>query len=817
MASFPFLLSLWVVPAEKRGAAASYRADRLSGVLYGLACAPIGAFFGILAFSPVYGSAGWWIGTLTFAGTFAVAMFLARKSSYSVLKLTELALGIKWRARVDFLHVLEEAERNGVLRRPAGAGYLVFQDDALAAYLAGTGETASADREPERAASPARTRTAWFTRFKAAQRSWGASLLRRALITPEPGQTPPSRLLSAVSGWLSKPRIDRITFDFGAGTAIAVLAGYLLSAIPSGTHIGTIIICAILFPLLGFAVAAVAGKWLLKAVSDAARGGAVYAPLVKRKVRIAAAAVVVAAGVVLVAEAGPFLAKALAFLLPSAFVTACGLWLCVLSFRKWHTSPRRWLRWLPDQVAVATSAAALLVLADRELLTTQWASVLLFPVAIAGSLRLWTVMGKAERLVIRAAADITLSLLLGGELVLFLVWLANVLGMPRAEVSLIRTGLGSAGSYAGVYDGGRLWAGIYAALAAVSVILALYPDRLKRLVKWFDPDRPNPAQVASVAQRAVTGLYIGVLTIVFVGVAGPSALTPTLHRQLKATYVVALQRQLEAEAQVSAYDEIRAEFNALEPPGSLSILAYLVQEIHHDADQQADAPGATKTEGALAHRLGEDQAAALGLPGPVPAIPVAAGSTDLDQPVQNAPQLSNLATETTAKENASDQANRNLKAAFELAVTAVTNAIPIPSISKNEVAQILTQYISGLVDDSKVTEAFETWLEQHRKKPPTAEELIVPDPVHLDNATQSDLNREAATQGVTVTPPDINSVVTNPSSTAAELDQATINNAVDSADQAQEIQQTGNCSGCIDLGRDGGSNDDHNDDTHIGD
>ena len=811
---FPFLLSMWSVQVEERAAAASYRADRLSSVLYGLACAPAGAFLGILAFSPAYGSPGWLAGTLLSALTVSAAVWIAGGSSYSLLKLTELGLAVKWRERVDFLHVLDEAEHNGVLLCTR-AGY-AFRDSALQGYLIATGEAASPDRE--------RGRASWFTRFKAAKRSWAARLLRWALTQREPEKTPQNRTLSAASRWLSKPRIDRITFDFSVGTAIAVLAGYLLSAIPAGTRVGTVIVCALFFPLLGFAVAAVAGRGLLRVAADAARTGAVYVPLVSRKVRVGAAALVVAAGAVLVAEAGTFLANSLAFLLPPAFVTACGLWLCVLAFRKRHTSPRGWPKRVPDQVAVATSAAALLVAADRQLLTTQWATVLLFPVAVAGSLRLWTVMGKAKRLIIRAGADIALSLLLGGELVLFLVWLANVLGMPRAEVSLIRTGLGSAGSYAGVYDGGRMWAGIYATLAMASLILALYPDRLKRLTKWFDPDRPNPAKLAVAAQRAVTGLYIGVLTIVFVGAAGPSALTPTLHRQLKATYVVALQRQLETEAEASAYDEIRAEINALTLPGPASILVYLVQEIHHDAHQSADAPGATKAEAALAHRLGEDQAAALDLPGPAspgPAVAAAADSAELDQPVHDAQQISNLATETTAEENASDQASRNRKAAFELMVTALANAIPIPSISKNEVAQILTQYVSGLVNDSKVTEAFETWLVQHRKKPASAEELIVPAPDNLDNATQNDLSHEANVQGVTVIPPDVNGVVPNPSSSAAELDQAMINDAVNSANQAQEIQQTGSCPGCLDLGNNGSSNDDHNDDqqpdTHVGD
>jgi len=808
---------------RRRTASVSYRADRRNSMLYGLACAPLGAFMGVLAFSPAYGTPGWLAGTLLSALTVSVGIWIVRGSSYSLLKLTELALAVRWHERADFLGVLKEAEDKEVLLR-SSAGYLVFRDSALRKYLADMGEAASSGQGREDAVGLGRTGirfksirpSSWFTRFKASQQAWVTRLLRRALIQPEPGKTSRNRVLSAVSGWLSKSRIDRLTFDFGVGTVIAVLTGYLLRAIPEGTAIPTLVVDALFAPLFGFAIAAVASKGMLQAASHAACKGAVYAPLISRKARIGAVAAALAVGVALIATVGTFLADALAFLLPTAFVTACGLWLCVLTFRKWCTSPRRWLRRVPDQVAIATSAAALLVGTDRELLTTQWATVLLFPVAIVGSLRLWTVMRKTKRLIIRAGADIALSLLLGGELVLFLVWLANVLGMPRAEVSLIRTGFSSTGSYAGVYDGGRMWASIYATLAVASVILVLYPVRLKRLTKWFD--RLSLAQVASTAQRVLIGLYVGILTIVFVGIAGPDALTPTLHRQLTATYVVALQRQLEMDAEATAYNEIREEINQLTPPGTVSVLIYLIQAIHHDANQKADAHGGTRAEEALAYRVGHDQAAAIDLPNPpTPASggQAAADSADLSKPTHDAPELSSLATETAAGESADDQARARLKTALELAVSAAANFIPIPNVSKNEVAQIATQFLSGLIDDTKVTEVFEAWLEHtpHSEKPPSAEVLVVPDPDNLDNAAQADLNHAAITQDVTVLP---SGVLPDPSASIAEIDQSLIDDAVSTASQAQEIQETGTCADCINLGsNDNVSHDDDNPDTHV--
>ena len=49
------------------------------------------------------------------------------------------------------------------------------------------------------------------------------------------------------------------------------------------------------------------------------------------------------------------------------------------------------------------------------------------------SYRTWRAMNDVARLAVRAAADIALSLLLGADLVLFVVWLANLLGPHQAR------------------------------------------------------------------------------------------------------------------------------------------------------------------------------------------------------------------------------------------------------------------------------------------------------------------------------------------------------------------------------------------------
>ena len=66
----------------------------------------------------------------------------------------------------------------------------------------------------------------------------------------------------------------------------------------------------------------------------------------------------------------------------------------------------------------------------------------------------------------RAAADIAVALLLGSTLVLLLVWLANLLHMPPAEVRVLRGALGRAG--AAVDPPWWLWTVLFALLAGAS-------------------------------------------------------------------------------------------------------------------------------------------------------------------------------------------------------------------------------------------------------------------------------------------------------------------------------------------------------------
>ena len=225
LAFLPFLLVLWSVPVQERPAAASYRADRLSSVLYGLACAPVGVVLGGIMFLPAYGSPGWLVGTLLSALSLSAGIWVVVGSSYSLLKLTELALAAKWRERIDFLHVLEEAEHNKVLRRTPG-GY-VFRDSVLREISRPRGRLRRGSSLPAMHGLGRRFKITWLLPGSLVSRPpsgpgslddfyagrWSSLSQGRLRGT---GRRP-------VADVLSTSRIDRITFDFSVATAIAVL------------------------------------------------------------------------------------------------------------------------------------------------------------------------------------------------------------------------------------------------------------------------------------------------------------------------------------------------------------------------------------------------------------------------------------------------------------------------------------------------------------------------------------------------------------------------------------------------------------------
>jgi len=126
---------------------------------------------------------------------------------------------------------------------------------------------------------------------------------------------------------------------------------------------------------------------------------------------------------------------------------------------------------------------------------------------------------------VRAGTDITTSLLVGATLVMLLVWLANLLRMPAAEVAVVRGALHRAGELIDLPW--WLWAALYALLAGASLAFARWPVKLARATRWFTRLRVAPA--ANLTRRVLGGAHIGLLVIALIGLTTPPTVGPVLR------------------------------------------------------------------------------------------------------------------------------------------------------------------------------------------------------------------------------------------------------------------------------------------------
>jgi hypothetical protein len=551
-----------------------------------------------------------------------------------------------------------------------------------------------------------------------------------------------------------------------------------------------------------------------------------------------AAAIVCAAGLITLAP-GPAavrhgLAVAGTAALPGAVVAIVGGWGAALVHRRLRDSTRLPVRrvpllrqvrpirdaalgpWIADALAAGVACVTVLLWSDPVLLGAQAAAALLFPLAVWLSVRAWREMSGSERVPVRAAADITVSLLLGASLTGLLVCLANMLKMPPAEVGALKDAADRVGGLLDVPW--WAWAGLYAALAALSVASVRWPGLTRRLGRWA----ARPLRVrggwltwqrivpgAEVARRGTAGAHIGLLLITLIGAVAPAAAEPVLRVRLASQYTQSLTDIARAEGATAELRLVAADLPLL-PASALVPLVDLVVDIHRDGKATDGQPSATVVELDLASRLGELQAETLSAghrPPPVEQLEAdTTRAAGLDSPAadsgQEGERLGELATEEhddRAAEELADQAG-------ELAASALATALgPIPGLGSGEVTGILKEYLSALIELSPLKDTFAAWTEKlgQQTEPPAAADLVVPAPARLDAAAVAQARQEVA-----------NSPVSDPAKLKSLIDEGGVAGAVAVANQTRYLQENaaGPCDGCAQPDSGSGSgNDDHPD------
>jgi hypothetical protein len=746
----PVLVSQWTEPVH-RDVTWTYRADRrttAARLAAWLASAGLVAAIVLGTGTPV----ATWLGVDLSLGAGAGLLAALTTGPYPMVKLTELILLAQWRQPVRLHHVLRDATARQVLVR-AGEHWK-FRDETVRAALGVAYAVELGERDRAREARAARLTRAMATGARA-------------------------RLVAAMDA----RGIARARTDLAAGVAVfVVLLGLTLAHRPGSLAWWRVLgVFAAIAAVAGLICYAFAPRLLRPAVA-CVRWTVVNVAPFSRRTRLAAAAIAVAAAAVLIATEGPALAALAAVVLPAVLVTVCGGWVLLVNRRGKRTA--WWHRRLQDAVVAATTGTALLVLVRRDVLAVAPAAGLLFPVAAWAGFRVWRAMNASGRLAVRAGADITLSLLLGADLVLFVVWLANLLGLTRPEVAAVRGGLEQAGDRTDLPW--WLWTGLYAALAAAAVAFAVWPDRLRRAIGLSA--RLRVVSVIDMLRRVLTCVHIGLLVIVLVAVAVPAAVFPMLRDQLAARYTVAYQRQLEAAGEQAAYAEISARFTT--PQANHAVLADIVEKIHRIDHPKQGHDHATATETDVARRVGELQAATL-LAAHATSVATAeqsaAAAAGFTAPIRNEPDLRTRVTELDEQDKREDAADKRAEQAGDLAAATIAGLLSVPDIGSNEVVQIVREYLGGLIEESPLKDTFAAWTARlaGALRPPDAETLVVPQPLRLEaEALMTQFKAEEKDHFAMTLP-----------STAHE---SPVDAAVDLTNQARYLSEGGSgpCTGC---------------------
>ncbi|HEY1640254.1 MAG TPA: hypothetical protein VGG35_06185 [Streptosporangiaceae bacterium] len=512
---------------------------------------------------------------------------------------------------------------------------------------------------------------------------------------------------------LTPPAIIRISVDFGLGAALACLAAFGVGARPAHA----LLALALFVPVLAAsAVTSRAGTGLLRfAARRLAKPPAAGRSWPRRwlpPLVLAAAAIGLLLGLAGPAAVWADVKATAVRLLPAAAAAVFAIWAFTLARRRLRGSSPLVRRVVTDVLAALLTGLVLLAGIARDLLSSQPAAGLLFPVMAWASVWAWLAMSRSRRLAVRAAADIVGSLLLGADLVLLIVWGANLLGLRPGEVAALRGALEQTGAIADLPW--WLWSGLYLVLAGMSAAFVLWPAPLQDVTRWWERLRVVPS--AEVTRRMLTVVHIGLAVTVLIGLAAPPGLGAALRAELQDRYALAVSAELQARGEQAAYQAITREFSA----GRLAAaraqpLTSVVSKIHTvSSPEPGDSTGdsATGTERDVARRLGQAQAVTLRLSRPAAADTAAAEPADLDSPGRDAGDLRQRLDQLDSQQHRAAEARRQAAEAGDLAAAAVAGLLQVPRIGSGEVVQIIREYLSGLVEGSRLKDVFAAWVQK---------------------------------------------------------------------------------------------------------
>jgi hypothetical protein len=400
------------------------------------------------------------------------------------------------------------------------------------------------------------------------------------------------------------------------------------------------------------------------------------------------------------------------------------------------------LRRLGIVAIVLVPAYVLFLLFDDQLLGGPL-EVPVFPLAGWLAFLLWRHMRTSTRVAVKAGGDIVLAFTAGSVLVLFLAWLANVLALAPAEVEVIKRVADA------VRDAVELppwvWACAYVALTGGYLLAALGPRRFQSIPRRLGALHVVPGMDAVRRTSTVTG--IGLMALAFLGLVVPPTASTLLGYEIHQRYTIAAQDELAARDRIAVYQAITAQVPT--SPVRLTVLAELVEDVHHAEPPAAGTDAPTPAELNLAHRLGQLQANTLVAPVNRPQADPRATATEaeLDRPIRTVDDLEDRLSRQQQADDLTRTRKKQAETAAELAAATVTSLLDTVHLGNSEVVGVVREYLDGLAE-SPLGEVFLAWTQRLLPgRPPSATLAVEPDPQRLDNAARTQLFVERMTEG----------------------------------------------------------------------
>ncbi|NLU68273.1 hypothetical protein [Streptomyces sp. HNM0574] len=423
-----------------------------------------------------------------------------------------------------------------------------------------------------------------------------------------------------------------------------------------------------------------------------------------------------AAGALVLGAGGPLLALLVHLFreFPDRFVPLAALlffggWTLRLAIRRCEGAERRLVRHLPDLPGIALFALAAQQLLSGDVLTTGLVAGLFFPLAAWLSWHGWRTMKDAPRPSLKAAADLVLAVELGVLLVLFTVWLANLLTLSPSQVDAVRAVWTALQGLTEV--DWQYWLAAYTALALGSYAVLRWPERTERLRQRLRPARLGEARLplgalVNFARRFATGLNVGLMVALLFAVSLVPVSEGVWRKPVAERYALETQRRQHAEGAEAAYEEIREHVTA--HPAAAARLRAVVESVDRTAPSE---PGEPVNPAALetARQMGRFQAGTLDVE--EPDAPEPEPETSEDGLGGELEQLDEGQERTAEREQRADRF-------AELASLAVTRTFDIPDLGDNGAVQILKEYFGGLVEDGPVKRLFLRWAQRTGPTPP---------------------------------------------------------------------------------------------------